>query len=73
MTMHILIPKKTGKADLRIAKHRNGATGNIKLAFIGQYARFEDLAFEDRFQSVNDDQINASYVNNMTNFDQGDF
>ncbi|AXE61900.1 replicative DNA helicase [Candidatus Thioglobus sp. NP1] len=66
-------PEETGKADLRIAKHRNGATGNIKLAFIGQYARFEDLAFEDRFQSVNDDQINASYVNNMTNFDQGDF
>ena len=52
-------PEETGKADLRIAKHRNGATGNIKLAFIGQYARFEDLAFEDRFQSVNDDQINA--------------
>ena len=66
-------PEETGKADLRIAKHRNGATGNIKLAFIGQYARFEDLAFEDRFQSLNDDQINASYVNNMTNFDQGDF
>ena len=66
-------PEETGKADLRIAKHRNGATGNIKLAFIGQYARFEDLAFEDRFQSINDDQINASYVNNMTNFDQGDF
>ena len=66
-------PEESGKADLRIAKHRNGATGNIKLAFIGQYARFEDLAFEDRFQSVNDDQINASYVNNMTNFDQGDF
>ena len=66
-------PEETGKADLRIAKHRNGATGNIKLAFIGQYARFEDLAFEDRFQSVNDDQINASYVNNMTNFDQGNF
>ena len=66
-------PEETGKADLRIAKHRNGATGNIKLAFIGQYARFEDLAFEDRFQSVNDDQIKASYVNNMTNFDQGDF
>ena len=66
-------PEETGKADLRIAKHRNGATGNIKLAFIGQYARFEDLAYEDRFQNVTDDQIDASYVNNMTNFDQGDF
>ena len=66
-------PEEVGKADLRIAKHRNGATGNIKLAFVGQYSRFEDLAFEDRFQGVSDDQMDASYVNNMTNFDQGDF
>ena len=66
-------PEEVGKADLRIAKHRNGATGNIKLAFVGQYSRFEDLAFEDRFQGVNDDQMDASYINNMTNFDQGDF
>ena len=66
-------PEEIGKADLRIAKHRNGATGNIKLAFVGQYSRFEDLAFEDRFQGVRDDQMDASYINNMTNFDQGDF
>ena len=66
-------PEEIGKADLRIAKHRNGATGNIKLAFVGQYSRFEDLAFEDRFQGVSDDQMDASYINNMTNFDQGDF
>ena len=66
-------PEEVGKADLRIAKHRNGATGNIKLAFVGQYSRVEDLAFEDRFQGVSDDQMDASYINNMTNFDQGDF
>ena len=66
-------PEEVGKADLRIAKHRNGATGNIKLAFVGQYSRFEDLAFEERFQGVSDDQMDASYINNMTNFDQGDF
>ena len=66
-------PEEVGKADLRIAKHRNGATGTIKLAFVGQYSRFEDLAFEDRFQGVSDDQMDASYINNMTNFDQGDF
>ena len=66
-------PEEVGKADLRIAKHRNGATGNIKLAFIGQYARFEDLAFDDRFQNVTDDEIDTSYVNNMTNFDQDNF
>jgi len=66
-------PEEVGKADLRISKHRNGATGNIKLAFIGQYARFEDLAFEDRFQNVTDEEIDTSYVNNMTNFDQDNF
>ena len=66
-------PEEVGKADLRIAKHRNGATGNIKLAFVGQYSRFEDLAFEDGFQGVSDEQMDASYINNMTNFDQGDF
>jgi len=66
-------PEEVGKADLRISKHRNGATGNIKLAFIGQYARFEDLAFDDRFQNVTDDEIDTSYVNNMTNFDQENF
>ena len=36
-------------------------------------SKFEDLAFEDRFQGVSDDQMDASYVKNMTNFDQGDF
>ena len=66
-------PEEIGKADLRIAKHRNGAIGNIKLAFVGQYSRFEDLAFDDRFQGINDEQMDASYVNNMTNFDRGDF
>jgi len=66
-------PEEVGKADLRIAKHRNGATGNIKLAFVGQYSKFEDLAFEDRFQGVSDEQMDASYVKNMSNFDQGDF
>lgn len=66
-------PEEIGKADLKISKHRNGATGNIKLAFIGQYARFEDLAFEDQFQNVNDDQMDAAYLNNMTHFDQEPF
>jgi len=66
-------PEEIGKADLKISKHRNGATGNIKLAFIGQYARFEDLAFEDQFQNVTDDQMDTAYLNNMTHFDQEPF
>jgi len=63
-------PEEIGKADLKISKHRNGATGNIKLTFIGKYARFEDLAFENQFQNTTDDQMDATYLNNMTYFDQ---
>ena len=66
-------PEEVGKADLRIAKHRNGPTGNIKLAFIGQYARFEDLAYEDQFRNIDDDDIDASYVSNVAHFDQDTF
>ena len=66
-------PEEIGKADLKIAKHRNGATGSIKLAFIGEYARFEDLAHEDQFQGIPDQDIDAAYSNNMANFDQEPF
>ena len=66
-------PEEVGKADLRIAKHRNGPTGNIKLAFIGQYARFEDLAYEDQFRNIDDDDIDASYISNVAHFDQDTF
>ena len=33
-----------GKAEILIAKQRNGPTGILKLAFLDQYARFETLA-----------------------------
>ncbi len=66
-------PEEIGKADLKIAKHRNGSTGSIKLAFVGEYARFEDLANEDQFQGMPDEHIDAAYNNNMANFDQEPF
>ncbi|WP_428086974.1 replicative DNA helicase [Candidatus Thioglobus sp.] len=66
-------PEEIGKADLKISKHRNGATGNIKLAFIGEYARFEDLANEDQFQGMPDEHMDAAYINNISNFDQEPF
>ncbi|MEE8180171.1 MAG: replicative DNA helicase [bacterium] len=34
-----------GEAELNIAKQRNGPTGPIKLAFLKQYTKFEDLSF----------------------------
>lgn len=33
-----------GKADLIVAKQRNGPTGTVKLAWLARYTRFEDLA-----------------------------
>ncbi|WP_035276605.1 replicative DNA helicase [Desulforegula conservatrix] len=35
-----------GKAEIIIAKQRNGPVGTVHLAFLGQYTRFEDLAYE---------------------------
>lgn len=35
-----------GKAEIIIAKNRNGATGTAHMAFIGQYTRFEELSSE---------------------------
>jgi replicative DNA helicase len=37
-----------GKAEIIIAKQRNGPTGSIQLAYIADYTRFENLAFESQ-------------------------
>ena len=35
---------RAGEADLIIAKHRNGPTGTVTVAFQGHYSRFVDMA-----------------------------
>ncbi len=35
---------RPGEADLIVAKHRNGRTGDLVLAFQGHYSRFQDMA-----------------------------
>lgn len=41
-----------GTAEIIIAKQRNGPIGIVRVAFLGKYTRFEDLAF-DGYQGVN--------------------
>lgn len=38
-----------GTAEIIIAKQRNGPIGRVRVAFIGKYTRFEDLAFSGGF------------------------
>jgi replicative DNA helicase len=33
-----------GEAELIVAKHRNGPTGKVQLAFMNQYTKFASLA-----------------------------
>jgi replicative DNA helicase len=35
-------PGEEEKTEIHIAKHRNGATANVPVRFIGQYTRFEE-------------------------------
>ena len=39
--------KDKGKAEILIRKQRNGPTGDVKLAFLKEYTRFENLAHHD--------------------------
>ena len=38
-----------GKADIIIGKHRNGPTGVVKLAFHGEFTRFDNLAYVEDY------------------------
>ncbi|MSQ88514.1 MAG: replicative DNA helicase [Betaproteobacteria bacterium] len=44
-------PDAKGKAEVIIAKQRNGPIGTVNLTFLGQYTRFEDRARESTWQS----------------------
>lgn len=42
-----------GTAEILIRKQRNGPIGKVRLAFLGQYTRFENLANEDAYGEGN--------------------
>jgi len=43
-------PDLEGKARIIVSKQRNGPTGDIELAFLKQFTRFDELAVETEFQ-----------------------
>jgi len=47
-------PEEEGIAEIIIAKQRNGPTGTVKLAFIKEITKFENLA-KDYFQSLDEE------------------
>ena len=51
-----------GKADIILAKHRSGGTGDVRLRFIAKYARFEN----DTFYS---DETTTTALGPSTSFD----
>lgn len=48
-----------GKAEIIIAKHRNGAVGNVLLTFRGEYARFQNPE-EDEMQTIDSKAANSN-------------
>jgi replicative DNA helicase len=36
--------ERRGEAELIVAKHRNGPTGTVQLAFMNQYTKFASMA-----------------------------
>ena len=67
-------PDEIGKADIKIAKNRNGRIANIHLGFQGEFARFVDLANkrEEAFIS-NMDEIYQNDLNDKDNDDAAEF
>ncbi len=58
-----------GQGELIIAKHRNGSLKNVRLKFIGEFAKFSDLDyFEESY--LNDDENNSSMISMSSSMNQ---
>ena len=60
-----------GKAEIIIAKHRNGAVGNILLSFRGEYARFQNPE-EDSVSSL-ESSAGSSMGSNTSSMSENPF
>ena len=57
-----------GMAEIIVAKHRNGAVGDVKLRFIDKFARFADLDYIEPFEDENITSMTfGSKMNNEEN------
>jgi replicative DNA helicase len=56
-------------ADIIIAKHRNGPTGDVSLKFIREFAKFVDL--EDTLAMVDDDENGFTISSKMNKEAEG--
>ena len=52
-----------GVAEIIIAKHRNGAVGDVRLRFVGQFARFQNLE-DESLAPLPEDAVLGSKMNN---------
>ena len=50
-----------GLAELIISKHRNGPTGNVKLAFIDEYAKFQNYEFVHDSEFMDDEDFTTAF------------
>lgn len=58
-----------GQGELIIAKHRNGSLKNVRLKFIGEFAKFSDLDyFEESY--LNDEENNSSMISMSSSMNQ---
>ncbi len=65
-----------GVGEIIIAKHRNGAVGDVKLRFVSKYARFEDWdnGFNNLQEAIQSSGIKLeSKMNNEPSADIGEF
>jgi replicative DNA helicase len=51
-----------GSAEIIIAKHRNGAVGDVRLRFVGQFARFQNIQ-DDSLAPLPDHAVLGSKMN----------
>jgi replicative DNA helicase len=59
-----------GMAEIILAKHRNGAIGDVKLKFVDKFARFSDFDYVEPFDNDNDNEITSVTFGSKMNADK---